>query len=97
MPLVFTGVLAVGYLIFLKETFSQKVNVSNLSFLGVLFIACILVVYGIFTAFWVKIQLIPILWILLFISPVLLFVSNKALVDVDMSIPDYRASGAKKT
>jgi hypothetical protein len=56
-----------------------------------------LVVYGIFTAFWVSVKLIPILWIMLFISPALLFVANKALVDVDMTIPDYRASGAKKS
>ncbi len=52
--------------------------------------------YGIFTAFWVSVKLIPILWILLFISPVLLFISNKALVEVDMSIPEYRVGGAKK-
>jgi hypothetical protein len=55
-----------------------------------------LAILGIFTAFWIEVKLIPIMWILLFISPVVLLISYKALQDADCTIGEFRASGKRK-
>jgi hypothetical protein len=49
-----------------------------------------MVILGIFTAFWVQVKLIPTLWILLFISPVSFIIVNKALINADCNIGDFR-------
>jgi hypothetical protein len=44
----------------------------------------------IFAAFWIKVKLIPTLWILAAFSPISLFILNKGLVNADCSIGEMK-------
>jgi hypothetical protein len=44
----------------------------------------------IFTAFFIEVKLIPTLWLLLFLSPVSFFITQRALSSADCSIGDFK-------
>jgi hypothetical protein len=54
----------------------------------------IIVIMGIFTVFWIEVKLIPILWTLLFISPVTFFIAQRALSSADCTIGEFKVSTA---
>lgn len=86
------GAIVAALLLFFKQTFAQAANLSNLSLMGVVFLANILVIMGIFTMFWVEVKLIPTLWILTAISPISFFIINRGLITADCSIGEVRTT-----
>jgi hypothetical protein len=52
--------------------------------------------YGILTAFWISVNLINTLWILLFTCPVTFYIVNQALITADSTIGEYKALKTKK-
>lgn len=55
----------------------------------------LLSILAIFAAFFIEVKLVPTLWLLLFISPVVLFISHRALVQADCQIPEYVTGSAQ--
>lgn len=72
-----------------------------ISFSGVIFSLNYLVIIGIIVAFWIKVNLINTLWILLAVTPVTLFTMNKGLSPQDCHISGFekkdKESGGKKS
>lgn len=89
--------IAVAFLKYVAFMFENKANLSKLSLSGILFILTLLAILGIFSAFFIKVKLVPTLWLLLFISPVVLFISHRALTQADCQIPEYRAAGSSSS
>lgn len=58
--------------------------------MGLLLILNVALILGIFTAFWIEIKLIPILWLLAFISPITFLIINKALISADCEIGEFK-------
>jgi Oligosaccharyltransferase subunit Ribophorin II len=91
LPLVGCGLLVFAFLRYFGHLFTAgRANLSRLSFWGLLFVANLLVILLIFTAFFIEVKLIPILWLLLFISPVSFFIANRALTQADCVIGEFR-------
>jgi hypothetical protein len=80
VPLAFSGVLVVMFLIFVGQVFANQGNLTNLTFFGLLFVLNYLLVLGVIVAFWIEINLVNTLWILLALSPITLVTMNAGLV-----------------
>lgn len=92
LPLVGSGSLVFLFLRFVTAgLFGNRANLSNLSFKGVLFLANLLLILVIFGAFFIEVKLIPTLWLLLFLSPITFFISQRALTEADCTIGDFKA------
>jgi O-antigen/teichoic acid export membrane protein len=86
--------LGFAFLRFIGSLAANRANLGQLSFSGVLFLATLLLILFIFTAFWVEVKLIPTLWLLLFLSPVIFFLSRNGLAAADCSIgTDFKPTG----
>ena len=80
LPLVGSAILFIAFFKYISHLFGAgRANFSRLSFWGVLFSLNLLLILVIFTAFFIEVKLIPTLWLLLFISPVSLFIAQRAL------------------
>jgi hypothetical protein len=56
---------------FMSSLSSNHANISGLDFSGLLFVSSYLAILGLWTAFWVdKLNLLELLWVCLYISPV---------------------------
>lgn len=55
-----------------------------------------LILYAILTAFWIEVKLIPILKLLCLISPVSLFIINKALIRAECNVGEFKLVDKKK-
>jgi len=66
-----------------------------MGFKGFLFAAVLLANLGILTMFWISVNLISTLWILLFTSPISFYIVNKALITADSTVAEYRAPKKK--
>ncbi len=95
LPLVGCGLLGVLFFQFLMSgLFGNRANLSKMSFMGLLFSGSIALVLVIFGAFFVEVKLIPTLWLLLFISPVILMIGQRALSQADCTVPEWRGGQA---
>jgi hypothetical protein len=72
------------------DLLGNRGNLRNLSFKGILFIGNLALILVIFAAFFIEVKLIPTLWLLLFLSPVAFFISQRGLADADCSIGEFR-------
>jgi hypothetical protein len=80
LPLVGSALLFFAFIKYITHLFGAgRANFSRLSFWGILFSLNLLLILVIFTAFFIEVKLIPTLWLLLFISPVTLFIAQRAL------------------
>jgi hypothetical protein len=79
-----------GLVSFTKNVVSTGANLSRLSFSGILFLGNLLLILVIFTAFFIEVKLIPTLCLLLFISPLSLFLGFRALAQADCTVGDFR-------
>ena len=89
VPLVFSGVLGFLFLRFVGSLYGNGANLSLLSFSGVIFAANYLLILAIIVAFWLKINLVNTLWILLALSPITLFTMNKGLTPENCHISGF--------
>lgn len=91
LPLVGSALLFFAFLRYIGHLFGAgRANLSRLSFWGLLFSANLLLILVIFTAFFIEVKLIPTLWLLLFISPVSLFIAQRALSQADCTVGEFR-------
>ncbi|CDW80313.1 dolichyl-diphosphooligosaccharide--protein glycosyltransferase subunit 2-like [Stylonychia lemnae] len=98
LPLIGLSLITAVFGQYVLYLLGNKANLSKLTFTGTLFILTILLILLIFTAFWIEVKLIPTLWLLLFISPVVFLICQRGLIQADCTIPEYRAQiqGSKK-
>ena len=90
-PLIGCGLLVFLFLRFVAGgLLGNRGNLSNLSFKGILFIGNLALILVIFAAFFIEVKLIPTLWLLLFLSPITFFISQRGLADSDCSIGEFR-------
>lgn len=81
IPLAFSGMIVFLFVMYLNHVYGNSANFSNLSFWGLIFAANYIGILVIIVAFWIKINLVNTLWILLAAAPVTLFTMNKGLTD----------------
>ena len=76
LPLIGSAVLVFLFLRFVVSgLMANRANLSRVNFWGLLFILNLLLILVIFTAFFIEVKLIPILWLLLFLSPISFFIA----------------------
>jgi hypothetical protein len=95
IPLGFTGVIVFMFFIFVSHIYGNSANFSNLSFWGLVFAANYIGIFVIIVAFWIKINLVNTLWILLAAAPVTLFTMNKGLTPENCHISGFHRKGTK--
>jgi len=76
--------------------FSNHANWTNFSFWGFLFALNYLVILAIIVAFWVEVNLVNTLWILLAVSPITLFTMNKGLTPENCHVPGFSKEAKKE-
>jgi hypothetical protein len=68
---------------------SNHANLSNLSFWGLVFAVNYVGILAIIVAFWIEVNLVNTLWILLAVSPITLFTMNKGLTPENCHVPGF--------
>lgn len=98
LPLIFCGFIFASLVAYMTQLANLNASFKNFPFnlSSLLFVASILLVLGLFVLFWVSINLIQLLTILLVLTPPLLIIGNQALNSVDPTIPPYRAPTESK-
>jgi len=89
IPLVFCGILSLCFLVFFISIFNAKANLGNFSFKGFLFVLNYMAVIAVIVAFWIEVNLVNTLWILLAATPVTLFLMNTAIRPEDCLIQGF--------
>jgi hypothetical protein len=89
IPTIFAGLIGVFFVQFFFGLYSNGANFSDMSFWGMLFSINFLVILGVIVAFWIKINLVITLWVLLALTPVTLFMMNKALTSDNCHISGF--------
>lgn len=79
--LAFAGVAAivVAFLVYMRAQMELSANTKRMDFWGSLLTVNILVLLGVIIAFWVSVNLIDTLWLLLTLAPFSLFIFSKGL------------------
>lgn len=90
IPLIFSGLIVAIFLYYFQTITQLQANLSNMSFWGILFAGNYVLILLVIVAFWVKINLINTLWILLALSPVTLFTMNKGLTPENCHISGFQ-------
>ena len=89
IPLAFCAALLCLLGFFLKQMASNHANLTNLSFWGLVFAVNYLGILAIIVAFWIEVNLVNTLWILLAVSPITLFTMNKGLTPENCHVPGF--------
>lgn len=98
IPLAFSAAI-IGLLVYyVGHLYGNQANLSNLSFWGSVFTLNYILILVIIVAFWIKINLVNTLWILLAVSPVTLFTMNQGLTPANCHISGFQRphKGGKK-
>lgn len=96
IPLVFTVVIVSLLLYFIVQMYANHANLSNISFWGFMFTINYLAILTIIVAFWVQINLVNTLWILLAVTIPTLFMMNKGLTPENCHISGFQRSQKSK-
>ena len=96
IPMVFSAVVVGLFLHFVGNLYSNGANLSMLSFSGFIFSLNYLLILAIIVAFWIKINLVNTLWILLAVTPVTLFTMNKGLTPDNCHISGFEKKDTSK-
>ena len=97
IPLAFTVVIIGLFLYFVTQLYSNHANLSNMSFWGLVFALNYLAILAVIVAFWVKVNLVNTLWILLAAAPATLFTMNKGLTPDNCHISGFSRPQKSKT
>lgn len=96
IPLVFCGIIGFCFMVYFTSVFSNNANLKNLGFMGLLFVLNYFAIYAIILAFWIEVNLVNTLWILLAATPVTLFLMNAGIAPEDCAISGFSKQGAQK-
>ena len=79
LTFIFVGLILVVFIHYLMIVKSTRANLKKLDFWGFLMIVNMMAIMGVIIAFWVEVNLITTLWILLFLAPFTLFIFSQGL------------------
>lgn len=96
IPLVFTIMMVALFLYYVGEIYGNSGNLKLLSFWGFIFTLNYIGILAIIVAFWVKINLVNTLWILLAVAPVTLFTMNKGLNPENCHVSGFQKPSKNK-
>lgn len=96
IPLIFSGILVVGFLVFCSSVFSNHANLNNISVGGLVFIVNYLAIYVVIIAFWIEINLVNTLWILLGLAPITLGTMHMGLTKEGCEVSAFKKSKGKQ-
>ena len=96
IPLLFSGILVAGFLVWCSSVFSNSANLSNLSAGGLVFIVNYLLIYVVIIAFWIEINLVNTLWILLGLAPITLGTMHMGLTKEGCEVSGFKKSKGKQ-
>ena len=91
-----SGASLLLFVVYFLQLFANGANLSNISFWGFMFTVNYLAVLGVIVAFWIEINLVNTLWILLAISPVTVFTMNMGLDGENCHVSGFFRSKNKK-
>ena len=89
IPLLFSAVTVGLFLHFMGSMYGNSANLSNMTFGGFIFSLNYIVILLIIVAFWIKINLVNTLWIMLAVTPVTLYTMNIGLTPKNCHISDF--------
>ena len=89
VPLVATVMIVSLFLYYVGQIYACQANLSKLSFWGFVFTLNYIGILAIIVAFWVEINLVNTLWILLAVTPVTLFTMNKGLTPENCHVSGF--------
>ena len=89
VPLVFTVVIVSLFFYYMGQIYGSHANLSMMSFWGFIFILNYVAILAIIVAFWLKVNLVNTLWILLAVTPVTLFTMNKGLTPENCHVSGF--------
>lgn len=90
IPIIFATAISGLLFYFVSQVYAQQANLSNMTFWGMIFAANYLLILLIIVAFWIKVNLVNTLWILLAVSPFTIFVMNKGLTPENCHISGFQ-------
>ena len=90
IPMIFSVVLVVGFLIFCQSVFANHANLSNISGGGLLLIVGYLAVYCVIVAFWVEVNLVNTLWTLLGLIPIFIGLTHIGLPQEGCQVTGFK-------
>lgn len=96
IPLVFSVGIVSLFLYYVGQIYSCQANMSKLSFWGSVFTLNYMGILAIIVAFWIKVNLVNTLWILLAVAPVTLFTMNKGLTPENCHVSGFQKTGKNK-
>lgn len=96
IPLVFSVGIVTLFLYYVGQIYSCQANMSKLSFWGSVFTLNYMGILAIIVAFWIKVNLVNTLWILLAVAPVTLFTMNKGLTPENCHVSGFQKTGKNK-
>lgn len=102
IPMAFSAVIVGLFLHFMGSMYGNNANLSNITFGGFIFSMNYILILLIIIAFWIKINLVNTLWILLAVTPVTLYTMNLGLTPSNCHISEFekkeeKGSSGKKT
>jgi hypothetical protein len=95
VPMAISALTVGLFFHFFVKLYSNGSNLSAFSFWGLIFSLNFLGILGMIVAFWIKINLVNTLWILLFLSPITLFTMNKGLTADNCHISGFYSKPKK--
>lgn len=97
VPLVFSALIGSLLLFYVTKVYENQANLSNITFWGFLFTLNYLVVLFVIVAFWIQVNLINTLWILLALTPVTLLTMNYGLTPESCHVSNFQKNVKSKT
>lgn len=79
VPIAFSVILLAAFGRYFLSLVSIKTNLTNITFWGLVFTVNYFLVLCIIMAFWIKINLVNTLWILVVVIPITIFTMNKGI------------------
>ena len=95
IPLFFSALLVGGLLVFIGSIFTNRANLSGLTFFGFIFMLTYIAVYGIIVVFWIgkigdfQINLVNTLWIMVGLVPLTMMMMHLGLPEEKCEVPKY--------
>ena len=74
IPIIFALAISGLAFYYVSQVYTHQGNLNNMSFWGSIFVANYLLILLVIVAFWVKVNLVNTLWILLALSPITIYV-----------------------
>ena len=90
IPIIFALAISGLAFYYVSQVYTHQGNLNNMSFWGSIFVANYLLILLVIVAFWVKVNLVNTLWILLALSPITIYVMNRGLTPENCHISGFQ-------